>query len=301
MKKFKKIVRMVLVALFAAGVLSLTGCERTDDDSEQVDTAVQNELSEETSVRSDVQAATDTVQIQDVAQEQGAEKDSIMRAYYDKEIERMLELRKSYLDGNVSPEMKILEVENGESVVAGTLCYIKDKGDFCLPDRELTDEELLEIIEYNYKKRVALNGKTQEQMDAEDLAKELAERAMLEEKVKAAGGISEEEAIEIARKAMEADIGEKAKELKVYISPKAESYGWKLDLRDITDEDDYKGNIAYFLQFDNAENMKEPEDFKDYFSYNCGVNAVNGSISGAYSISGDTEYLDYDDLVWYEH
>ncbi len=52
-----------------------------------------------------------------------------------------------------------------------------------------------------------------------DNAEDLAERAMLEEKVKTAGGISEEEAIGLARKAMETDIGE----------------------------------IAYFFQFDDTE------------------------------------------------
>ena len=38
MKKSKKMVRMVLVILFAMVVLSLTGCERTNDDSEQTET-----------------------------------------------------------------------------------------------------------------------------------------------------------------------------------------------------------------------------------------------------------------------
>lgn len=292
MKKSKIFVRTVLVVLFAVGILSLTGCGNTDDDTEQADTAVRFEISEKPHERSEVQIALDT------AQEQGEGTDSVIRSYSDKEIERMSKLQQSYLDGSAFPEKQILEVENAESVVAGTLCYIKDTGDYCLPDRELTDEELLEIIEYNYTKRVALNGKTQEQMDAEDLAKDLAERAMLEEKVKAAGGINEEDAIEIARKAMEADIGEKSKELKVYISRKAESYGWKLELCDITDEDEYKGGIAYSVNFDNVEEMKKPEDF---FAYNCFVNAVDGSISGAYSISGDDRYLDEDDIVWYEH
>ena len=280
------------MVLSAAGVLSLTGCGRTDDGSAQADTAVPYEILEDAHKSSEEQTALDT------AQEQGEGTDSIVRAYSDKEIERMLELRKSYLDGSVSPEKQILEVENAEAVVAGTLCYIKDTDDYCLPDRELTDEELLEIIEYNYKKRVALNGKTQEQMDAEDLAKNLAERAMLEEKVKAAGGISEEEAIELARKAMEADIGKKAKEMKVYTSPKDESYDRKLDLWDVTDDDEYKGDIVYCVYFDNVEEMEEPEDF---FAYNCFVNAVDGSISCAYSISGDDRYLDEDDIVWYAH
>lgn len=297
MKKSNKILRTVLAILFAAGVLSMTGCGRTDDDSSLVNTEVQYEISEEPQEILEVRAAADAAQTQEDTQAQSAETCSI-RAYSDKEIERMAELQQSYLEGNASPEKQILEVENAESVVMDTLCYIKGTGDYCLPDRELTDEELLEIIEYNYKKKVALNGKTQEQMDAEDLVKDLTERAMLEEKVKAAGGISEEEAIVIARKAMEADIGEKSKELKVYISRKAESYGWKLELCDITDEDEYKGDIAYSVNFDNVEEMKEPEDF---FAYSCYVNAVDGSICCAYSISGDDRYLDEDDIVWYEH
>ncbi len=289
MKKSKKMVRMVLVILFAMVVLSLTGCERTNDDSEQTetDTTKQYEISIELT-------ASDT------EKEQSAETDSIIRAYSDTEIDRMIELRQSYLDGNITPEKQVLETEDAESVVSGTLCYVKNIGRYCLPDRELTDEELLEIIDYDYTKKVALNGKTQEQMDAEDLANDLAERVMLEEKVKAAGGISEEEAIEIAKKAMETDIGEKSKELKVYISPNAESYGWKLGLWDITDWDEYKdkGDIAYSVNFDNVEKMEKPEDF---FAYSCFVNAVDGSICGAYSISGDDRYLNEDDIVWYEH
>ena len=289
MKKSKKMARMVLVILFAVGLLSLTGCEKTDDDSEQTetDTTKQYEISIELT-------ASDT------EKEQSTETDSIIRAYSDTEIDRMIELRQSYLDGSASPEKQMLEVENAESVVSGTLCYVKNIGRYCLPDRELTDEELLEIIDYDYTKKVALNGKTQEQMEAEDIANDLAERVMLEEKVKAAGGISEEEAIEIAKKAMEADIGEKAKELKVYIDPEAGSYGWKLGLWDITDWDEYKdkGDIAYSVNFDNVEKMEKPEDF---FAYSCFVNAVDGSICGAYSISGDDRYLNEDDIVWYEH
>ncbi|MCM1417066.1 MAG: hypothetical protein NC430_14240, partial [bacterium] len=123
----------------------------------------------------------------------------------------------------------------------------------------------------------------------------------LEEKIKAAGGISEDEAIEIARKAMEIDIGEKAKELEVRIYPDVASNGWKLRLYDITDWDEYKdkGDIAYSVQFGNKEEVTDPKEFCDY---HCMVNAVDGSICGAYSLSGDVGlYWDYDDLVWYEH
>ena len=240
-------------------------------------------------------------EINDMVQSKPTEADTFSREYSESEEERKKALWQAYEDGKF-PENVIAQVDNTEDAPEGTVCYIRSTGIFNLPTQEMTDEELLEIIDFqhtmSYAVEQGLNGKTPEQIAAEDLAKELAERAMLEEKVKAAGGISKEEAIEFARKAMEADIGEKAKELELLIDrPEAETYGWEVGLVDITDEDEYKGDIAYAVQFDKWDEMK-PED---YFSYVCYVNAIDGSISGAYSISGDTEQLDYDDLFWYEH
>ena len=240
-------------------------------------------------------------EINDMVQSKPTEADTFSREYSESEEERKKALWQAYEDGKF-PENVIAQVDNTEDAPEGTVCYIRSTGIFNLPAREMSDEEILEIIDFqhtmSYAVEQGLNGKTPEQIAAEDLAKELAEKAMLEEKVKAAGGISEEEAIEFARKAMEADIGEKAKELKLLIDrPEAEIYGWDVGLVDITDEDEYKGDIAYEVQFDKWDEMK-PEDF---FSYVCYVNAIDGSISGAYSISGDTEQLDYDDIVWYEH
>ena len=240
-------------------------------------------------------------EINDMVQSKPTEADTFSREYSDSEKERNKELWQAYKDGKF-PENVIAQVDNAEDAPEGTVCYIRSTGIFNLPAREMSDEEILEIIDFqhtmSYAVEQGLNGKTPEQIAAEDLAKELAEKAMLEEKVKAAGGISEEEAIEFARMAMEADIGEKAKELKLLIDrPEAEIYGWEVGLVDITDEDEYKGDIAYEVQFDKWDEMK-PEVF---FSYVCYVNAIDGSISGAYSISGDTEQLDYDDIVWYEH
>ena len=244
---------------------------------------------------------TEEVQeINDMVQSKPTEADTFSREYSENEKERNKELWQAYKDGKF-PENVIAQVDNAEDAPEGTLCYVKSTGIFNLPAQEMTDEEMLEIIDFQHKMSYAveqsLNGKTPEQITAEDLERELAEKAILEEKVKAAGGISEEEAIEIAKKAMEADIGEKANELKLLIDrPEAESHGWELGLLDITDADEYKGDIAYVVQFDKWDEMMEPEDF---FTYVCYVNAIDGSISGAYSISGDD--FDYDDIVWYEH
>ncbi|MDE6662867.1 MAG: hypothetical protein K2K46_05915 [Lachnospiraceae bacterium] len=239
-------------------------------------------------------------EINDMVQSKPTEADTFSREYYESEKERNKELWQAYKDGKF-PENAIAQVDNEEDAPEGTLYYVKATGVFNLPAQEMTDEELLEIIDFQHKMSYAveqsLNGKTPEQIAEEDLARELAERAMLEEKVKAAGGISKEEAIEIAKKAIEADIGEMAKELKLLIDrPEAKANGWEVGLLDITDADEYKGDIAYVVQFDKWDEMMEPEDFLHYVCY---VNAIDGSISGAYSISGDN--FDYDDIVWYEH
>lgn len=133
----------------------------------------------------------------------------------------------------------------------------------------------------------ALNGKTQEQMDLEDLT----ERAMLEEKVQSAGGISEEEALEIAKETMKTDIGVRCETMKLHTES---VHGWRSFLRDITDWNEYndRGEIAYFFQFDDVED--------GLYSYHCVVNAADGSILGAYGLTLPYDNVEYA-LVYYEH
>lgn len=298
MKNSNKFVWTALAALFAVGVLSLVGCGGTDDGSGQADRVAQYEITETETSNTETQTAEDTARtLDDMSGQGGGTSSIVVRAYSEREKERMAELKQSYQNEAAKPEKMIQEVDSAESVTEGTLCYIRSTGEYYLPDRELTDEELLEIIDCNFRIAVNSQGWTQEKVDEADRR----DRAILEEKVKAAGGISEDEAIEIARKAMEADIGEKAKELEVYIYPDLASNGWKLRLFDITDWDEYKdkGDIAYSVTFGNKEEVMDP---KDFFNYDCFVNAVDGSICGAYSLSGDlgTDW-DIDDFVWYEH
>lgn len=139
---------------------------------------------------------------------------------------------------------------------------------------------------------IALNTsrKTAAEWEEEDRAR----RAGFEEKVKAADGISEAEAVEIARKAMETDLGDRSKGLKLIVD---ETYGWSSELciadwSEIKEED--KGAIAYSVGFNNVEIGKEM-DIEDLINYVCVVNAVDGSILEAYMIPG------MDEAVYYEH
>lgn len=135
--------------------------------------------------------------------------------------------------------------------------------------------------------------KTQEEYDAEDRA----ERAMLEEKVQEADGISEEEAIEITKNALETDLGEESEGMMLRIYD--ESKGWRTELcvadwSEIKEED--RGAIAYSVQFDPGD------DADDWMSYHCTINAVDGSILEAYKMEfglSDGGYCA--DTVYYEH
>lgn len=295
MKKSKEKIDAALAVLTGSVIILMTGCGKTESGSGQLSMEMPPVISEEQQGDMEAQSATHTAGMQENShengQEQSEETGSIMRAYSDREQERMKELQESYQNETAKPEKMIQEVDSAEAVTKGTLCYIISTGQFYLPDRELTDEELLEIIDCNFRIAINANGWTQDKVDEANLK----DRAALEEKVKAADGISQEEAIEIARKAMETDLGEKSKGLKLVAAD--ERYGWKAYLWDITDWDEYKdkGDIGWFVQFSNVE---EAEVWEDMFSYDCMVNALDGSICGANSLQGGPED---NTIVWFEH
>lgn len=293
-EKYPKLSAAFVVVLTLANVFSLTGCGKTENTGSQADQEVPFEISETEqevmSAHTDASVQTDADTAQTQNDEQGAGMSGTMRAYSDKEKERMAKLQESYQNETAKPEKMIQEVDSAEGVTEGTLCYIISTGEYYLPDRELTDEELLEIIDCNFRIALNTNRKTQAQWDAQTRA----ERAELEAKVKAAGGISEEKAVEIAQKAMETDLGEKAKELKLGID---EKFGWSSDLcvadwDEIKDKD--KGALAYSVGFGNM--IEDETEIEDWLNYVCVVNAVDGSILEAYTIQGLG-----DNTVYYEH
>lgn len=285
-KKSPKLAAVLAAVLTLANVFSLTGCGKTENTSSQADQEVSFEISETEQEITSAQTDVDTAQTQ--TDEQGVGTGGMMRAYSDNEKERMAGLQQSYQNETAKPEKMIQEVDSADDVTEGTLCYIISTGEYYLPDRELTDEELLEIIDCNFRISLNTNRKTQAEWDALTRA----ERAELEAKVQAAGGISEEKAVEIAQKAMETDLGEKAKELKLGID---EKFGWSSDLC-VADWDEIKdkGALAYSVGFGNM--IEDETEIDDWLNYVCVVNAVDGSILEAYTIQGLG-----DNTTYYEH
>ena len=127
----------------------------------------------------------------------------------------------------------------------------------------------MEIIDFQHKMSYAVEQSPAAQ---EARAEKQAEEARQREMVQAVGGISEEEAIEIARKQMETELGKRAegKEILKYQDGSAAVF-----ILDISEEKGYehKGNLAYQVIFDDPD---------DHSSYYCTIDVVDGSVLETY-------------------
>ena len=129
--------------------------------------------------------------------------DGFSRAYTEQEKARYQELAQKYQEG-VFPESALPQVKSEEEAAGYEFCYLVPAATFCLPERELTDEELLEIIDFTVKRDYAYT-EAYEQEHAEEIeAKEVKEQEAIAGNVES-GGITEQQAIEIAREKL-ADI-----------------------------------------------------------------------------------------------
>ena len=143
--------------------------------------------------RMEEQPKEEVAELAEKTQSQVAEADSKTRDYTAGEKERRGKLYAQYLEG-VFPTGELVRVDSEEEAAEYEFCFLSTTSVFYLPaNRELTDEEILEQIDFEKKRDYAL----QEQRVEEIAAQKEEERKQIKE-VTAAGGISEERAIEIA-------------------------------------------------------------------------------------------------------
>ncbi len=167
----------------------------------------------------------------DEADTRNAEADTYSRELTDEEEERKIDLSIAYKEGRF-PEGKLKKVEDESQIDKDTVCYVPSTGYLYLPERELTDEELLQIIDNQKKTNYALiqrSAQTDEDGDGKTLTDEwqAAEerRQELKQQAEADGEISEEEAIAIAQEYFNKLFGEMDDRLDItcYITDAVES------------------------------------------------------------------------------
>lgn len=128
--------------------------------------------------------------ILEAVDEAEAEADTYSRDYTDKEKEKLKDLNKAYQQGTF-PEGELRQETTKNSSITDAVYFAQDTSTFYLPERELTDEELLELIDFQTKRDYAL----MERYEATEGAARKEEQRKAKEKVLDEGGITEEEAI----------------------------------------------------------------------------------------------------------
>lgn len=207
-------------------------------------------------------------ELNDMVQSQHVAADGFSREYTAEEKERSRELWQAYENGTF-PENVIAQADNAEDAPEGTLCYVRSTGVFHLPAQEMTDEEMLQIIDFQHKMSYAVgqSGVVTEEEKAAYRAEEERKRTIVQE----ADGISGEEAIEIAKRQLAADLGEKAASLELMTDARGDG----ATLMDVSDESEIgikvesKAGVAYDVSFGNPDT----HEVHGYL-----IDAVDGSI-----------------------
>ena len=90
-------------------------------------------------------------------QDQQVDADRYSREMLGEEEEKFRELKEKYEREGLFPQKEIACVETEKDVAPGELCYCYENGMFYLPERELSEEELLQIVDFQYKARYSLD------------------------------------------------------------------------------------------------------------------------------------------------
>ncbi|WP_297134563.1 hypothetical protein [uncultured Eubacterium sp.] len=129
-----------------------------------------------------------------------ADKDSYSRKLTDSERERMDKLSEQYENEGRFPEGKVAVVDKEEDAKEGQITFVTTTRTYVIPEKEMTDEQILQIIDYGYKEDYSLRQErrgTEENYDGVVSDEQVAEN---EEKIKSSNGMSKEAAKELAAK-----------------------------------------------------------------------------------------------------
>lgn len=115
-------------------------------------------------------------ELNNMVQAQPVQADGFSREFTKKEWARFKELHQAYENGTF-PEGVIAQADNAAAAPKGALCYIRATSFFNLPAQELTDEEMLQIIDFQNKMAYAVaNGPQAQAAAAEQAAQNAQEK-----------------------------------------------------------------------------------------------------------------------------
>lgn len=187
-----------------------------------------------------------------------AEADSFSREYSKEEIKRLQQMQEAYQNGRF-PQQTITFTDSVGQIPDDSLRYDPDTGFLYLPDRMLTDEELLQIIDFNYTRDYAVSQGTA----AQEARKEWEEKEEgLKAKVQKEGWITEKEALQAAEVYLQTEFGLSAEGM----------------IADVFLDEPKTGLFIYHVSY-------QTEDDSSIFSYGIDLNAEDGSLVDTSDVS----------------
>lgn len=186
-----------------------------------------------------------------VQSQNNAEADSFSREYSKEEIKRMQQLQEAYQNGRF-PQQTITYTDSVGQIPDDSLSYDPDTSFLYLPDRTLTDEELLQIIDFNYTRDYAVSQGTA----AQEARKEWEEKEEgLKAKVQKEGWITEKEALQAAEVYLQTEFGVSAEGM----------------IADVFLDEPKTGLFIYHVGY-------QTEDDISIYAYGIDLNAEDGSL-----------------------
>lgn len=114
-----------------------------------------------------------------------ADADTFSRELSEKEQKRLNELAEKYESEGLFPEGSILQISDKSEIVSDQICFLAQDSIFYLPETALTDEQMLELIDFYAKRDYSVTAQGQKDAEEAETSADVTE-------------ISQEEAIEKA-------------------------------------------------------------------------------------------------------
>lgn len=114
-----------------------------------------------------------------------ADADSFSRELSEKEQKRLNELAEKYKTEGLFPEGNILQISDKSEIVSDQICFLAQDSTFYLPETALSDEQMLELIDFYAKRDYSVAAQGQKDAEEAETSADVAE-------------ISQEEAVEKA-------------------------------------------------------------------------------------------------------
>lgn len=188
---------------------------------------------------------TEKEEISTQMEERQAEADSSTRDMTKEELVRYAQLEYAYESEGRFPDSELAVISSDSEVVNGTVCYDNVSGMLYLPDRDLTDEELLQIIDYRVKQEYIL-----EEENADVYAEAKENRSQEIAAMVANGGLDENGAIEAGKSWLADYVDVDLSNATISTSTFEETYEITIDMNNgTTYYIDLDGNDGSFLDY----------------------------------------------------